>query len=173
MAEPQPNGLASMTQARARRARRTMPPPRHPASANPSPADLAPLPPSEAGPAAGDTAVPMPTPKEDPRQRPPLDRPITAEKPAASARRPNAAPAAGEARGPARPATLYLEEAHVDFLEEARMAGLISRPRLDISKSAVVRLALMRLQRQMTVGEIREYLAAQPVDSTKTGRKKR
>jgi len=66
-----------------------------------------------------------------------------------------------------------LEEAHVDFLEEARMAGLISRPRLDISKSAVVRLALMRLQRQMTVGEIQEYLAAQPVDSTKTGRKKR
>ena len=53
------------------------------------------------------------------------------------------------------------------------MAGLISRPRLDISKSAVVRLALMRLEQQMTVGEIREYLAAQPVDSNKTGRKKR
>jgi len=171
MAEPQPNGLASMTQARERRARRTMPPPRHPASANPSPADLAPLPPSEAGPAAGDTAVP--TLKEEPRQRSPLDKSMTAEKPAASARRPKAAPAAGEARGPARPATLYLEEANVDFLEEARMAGLISRPRLDISKSAVVRLALMRLQQQMTVGEIREYLAAQPVDSTKTGRKKR
>jgi len=171
MAEPEPNGLASMIQARERRARRTMPPPRHPASANPSPAELAPLPHSEAVPAAADTA--FPTPKEEPRQRPPLDKPITADQPAASARRPMAAPAAGEARGPARPATLYLEEAHVDFLEEARMAGLICRPRLDISKSAVVRLALMRLQQQMTVGEIREYLAAQPVDPTKTGRKKR
>lgn len=171
MAEPQPNGLASMTQARERRARRTMPPPRHPASANPSPANLAPLPPTAAEPAAGDTAVP--TLKDEPRPRSPLDKSMTVEKPAVSARPPNAAPAAGEARGPARPATLYLEEAHVDFLEEARMAGLISRPRLDISKSAVVRLALMRLQQQMTVGEIREYLAAQPVDPTKTGRKKR
>lgn len=172
MAEPQPNGLASMIQARERRARRTMPPPRHPASAHPSPAELAPILQSEAVPAAADTAVP--TPKEEARQRPPLNKPITADKPGASARRHKAAPAAGEeARGPARPATLYLEEAHVDFLEEARMAGLISRPRLDISKSAVVRLALMRLQQQMTVGEIREYLAAQPVDPTKTGRKKR
>lgn len=160
-----------MIQARERRARRTMPPPRHPASANPSPAELAPLPHSEAVPAVADAAVP--TPKEEPRQRPPLDKSITADQPAASARRPKAAPAAGEARGPARPATLYLEEAHIDFLEEARMAGLISRPRLDISKSAVVRLALMRLQQQMTVGEIREYLGAQPVDPTKTGRKKR
>ncbi len=173
MADPQPNGLASMTQARERRARRTMPPPRHPASANPSPADLAPLPPSEVGPAASDTEVLAPTPNEEPRQRPPLDKPITAEKPAASARRGKAAPAGGEARGPARPATLYLEEAHVDFLEKARMAGMISRPRLDISKSAVVRLALMRLEQQMTVGEIRDYLAAQPVDLNKTGRKKR
>jgi len=171
MAKPQPNGLASMIQARERRARRTMPPPRHPASANPSPAELAPLPHIEAVPAVADTAVPAP--KEEPRQRPPLDKSITADKPAASARRPRAASAAGEARGPARPATLYLEEAHIDFLEEARMAGLISRPRLDISKSAVVRLALMRLQQQMTVGEIREYLGAQPVDPTKTGRKKR
>jgi len=55
---------------------------------------------------------------------------------------------------PSRPATLYLEEAHIDFLEEARIAGMTSRPRLDISKSAVVRLALRRLQQEMTIDEI-------------------
>lgn len=167
MADPHPNGLASMTQARERRARRTMPPPRHPASANPLPADgLAPSLVSDAQPTGGDTAV---QPTNEPGRRPS----ITADKPVLPVEQPKAAPAAGESRGPARPATLYLEEAHVDFLEEARMAGMTRRPRLDISKSAVVRLALMRLQQEMTVGEIRDYLAAQPVDSTKTGRKKR
>lgn len=169
-----PNGLASMTQARERRARRTMPPPRHPVPTssaetgvvepavddlgNETPAGSAPveqvnpLQHTELGAAAA-----------DPDEEPPSGK-LTATS--------DNAPA-GEPGRQARPATLYLEEAHVDFLEETRMAGLISRPRLDISKSAVVRLALRRLQQEMTIDEIRDYLKAQPVDSTKTGRKRR
>jgi len=72
-----------------------------------------------------------------------------------------------------RPATLYLDSNLLDFLEEARIAGLVSRPKLDISKSAVVRLALRRLQEDMTIEEIRELLRSQPTDPTKTGRKRR
>ena len=82
-------------------------------------------------------------------------------------------PPAEPGERPARPVTLYLEETHIDFLEEARIAGLTGRPRLDVSKSAVVRLALRRLQEQMTIEEIRDYLKAQPTDATKTGRKRR
>lgn len=80
---------------------------------------------------------------------------------------------AGERSGASKPATVYLDDTHIEFLEEARIAGLISRPRLDISKSAVVRLALRRLQQDMTIDEIRNYLSAQPTDPTKTGRKRR
>jgi hypothetical protein len=82
------------------------------------------------------------------------------------------AKAVGE-EAPPRPATLYLDNNLLEFLEEARIAGLVSRPRLDISKSAVVRLALRRLQQDMTIDEIREHLRSQPTDPTKTGRKRR
>jgi Arc/MetJ-type ribon-helix-helix transcriptional regulator len=80
--------------------------------------------------------------------------------------------AVGEESTP-RPATLYLDGNLLDFLEEARIAGLVSRPKLDISKSAVVRLALRRLQQDMTIEEIRELLRSQPTDPTKMGRKRR
>jgi hypothetical protein len=82
-------------------------------------------------------------------------------------------PATGQGSGPSRPVTLYLEEDQIQFLEEAHIAGLLSTPRLDLSKSAVVRLALRRLKAEMTVADIAGVLRAQPTDPTKTGRKRR
>lgn len=168
-----PNGLASMTQARERRARRVMPTPRHPVpagnaeSAQPEP-DQPALPDSvELGLAADvprvevATDAVLPTPARR-AERP--ARPVTRTKP-------EAVTAGGQAAQ--RPATLYLDDNLLEFLEEARIAGLLSRPRLDISKSAVVRLALRRLKEEMTIQEIHDHLRAQPTDPTKTGRKRR
>ena len=167
-----PNGLASMTKARERRVRRTMPPPRHPVPAgNAEPAQPEPEQPIEQ-----DLMEPVPVadipraittdavlPKPAKKTERPL-RPATQTKPEAVT--------AGE-QGAQRPATLYLDDNLLEFLEQARIAGLVSRPRLDISKSAVVRLALRRLQQEMTIQEIHDHLSAQPTDPTKTGRKRR
>ena len=167
-----PNGLASMTQARERRARRVMPPPRHPAppTGNAEPAQSEPHRPAAISPARSEHLADPPV----------LAEPVIAastQKPEKSARQTTQPPTPKEVQSVgeevARPATLYLDGNLLDFLEEARIAGLVSKPRLDISKSAVVRLALRRLQQDMTIEEIREYLRSQPTDPTKTGRKRR
>ena len=169
-----PNGLASMTQARERRARRVMPPPRHPVPAG----NAEPAQPQPAQLVVAATAVEPVRAAAD--QQPTA---ITTDahqsttktvKPARSMAtpKPEVTDAVGEGPPP-RPATLYLDNSLLEFLEDARISGLVSRPRLDISKSAVVRLALRRLQQDMTIDEIREHLAAQPTDPTKTGRKRR
>ena len=160
-----PNGLASRTQARERRARRAMPPPRHPVPAgNAQPIDTEPSQPT----VDKIPAEPISTVDQESTDA------TKPQKPAKSAG--TTQPAIDEEIGeqtPPRPATLYLDNDLVEFLETARIAGLVSRPRLDISKSAVVRLALRRLQHDMTVEQIREHLRAQPTDPTKTGRKRR
>ena len=167
-----PTGLASMTQARERRARRVMPPPRHPVPAgNAEPAQSQP-----AQPAVAEAAVePVHTVDQQPAAAMTATTNTTkTEKQARSATTPKPAivKAVGEEAAP-KPATLYLDSNLLEFLEEARISGLVSRPRLDISKSAVVRLALRRLQQDMTIDEIRDHLRSQPTDPTKTGRKRR
>jgi hypothetical protein len=167
-----PNGLASMTQARERRVRRTMPPPRHPVPAGnaepaqpepdqlPAQGPVEPIPVTEPPRAiAADTVMPEPAKK--------TDRPVR------SVAQPKFESVHSAGEEAPRPATLYLDNNLLEFLEEARIAGLLARPRLDISKSAVVRLALRRLKEQMSVEQIREHLGAQPTDPTKTGRKRR
>ena len=57
-----------------------------------------------------------------------------------------------------KPITVSMDERDIDFLDQLRILGLTSRPKLDISRSAVVRLALQRLQAQMSSEEIGEYL---------------
>ena len=149
-----PNGLASMTQARERRARRVMPPPRHP------------VPPGNAEPAQSAQPVLPATAVEPVKAADQQTTAITTDahqsitqpmKPARSKATPKSeevTDTVGEGPPP-RPATLYLDNSLLEFLEDARISGLVSRPRLDISKSAVVRLALRRLQQDMTVDEIR------------------
>ena len=126
------NGLASMTQARERRARRVMPPPRHPVPAGNAE-------PTESDPPQSDVAA-IAVPVQPENQ--PLSNEITvttrpAPKPKKLASpttqpKPVMVEAMGEESTP-RPATLYLDSNLLDFLEEARITGLVSRPKLDIS----------------------------------------
>lgn len=151
-----PNGLASLTQ---KRARRTMPPPRHP------PRKTAAVAVPDGGGVGGQPTKPPARPAGATAPEIRVGRPVLPV--------PASVPLPATSVPPASPATVYLDEAQVSFLEQARVAGLLSSPRLDLSKSAVVRLALRRLQEQLSVDEICAVLRAQPLDPTKTGRKKR
>src|SRR6478752_10345716 len=167
-----PNGLASMTQARERRARRTMPPPRHPVPAGSAQqVESEPDQPTVYDSFEPDQATDIPKTVAEPTITKPSRKPEKPVRPAMKPQ-PEAVKSVGEEAAP-RPATLYLDNNLLEFLEEARIAGLVSRPKVDISKSAVVRLALRRLQQDMNIEEIREHLSSQPTDPTKTGRKRR
>lgn len=155
-----PNGLASLTQKRARRA---MPPPRHPSRKSA---------PDEIGGGAEPGSVVDATPAAE--QTGGVVPPLVSAQPASSPTVQHVVVAStAVSSAPAKPATVYLDEPQVSFLEQARIAGLLSSPRLDLSKSAVVRLALRRLQEQLSVEEICAVLRSQPSDPGKTGRKKR
>lgn len=173
MAE-RPDGLASMNQARERRARRAMPPPRHPLPAKDSETtthqDQQTATPVVTSLHQGHTAAAVETETAYAESDAAPNQEAPSTEPAAQANEP--AVEVGDKRPP-RPATVYLEDDLIEFLDEARIAGLTSRPRVDISMSAVVRLALRRLQQQMTSAQIRDHLAAQPTDPHKTGRKRR
>ncbi len=69
--------------------------------------------------------------------------------------------------------TFYVDQAMDRYLEDVRIQGLTSRPKVDVSRSAVVRLALRRLREEMDPDQVKTLLAAQPTDPTKTGRKRR
>ncbi len=161
MAE-RPNGLASLTQAR-QRARRTMPPPRHPAA----PRHLT----------SADTR-----PSDQPHDPGTEEQPPTSPAPLARAARApeQVEPVAGEdvsaTSGTVEPPvkmTFYVDQAMDRYLEDVRIQGLTSRPKVDVSRSAVVRLALRRLREEMDPAQVKALLAAQPTDPTKTGRKRR
>lgn len=171
-----PNGLASLTQARDRRVRRTMPPPRHPVAAAPTittnndqgtPTD----------PSIGEGKSAQPEPVEKSVPATPLtnltgsnDSSVGTGSRARRRRAPE--PTTIEpAVTPIKPVTVYVSDGQSDFLEEVRIAGLMDR--VDISRSAVVRLALSRLQRDMSVDEIKQHLISQPTDPNRTGRKRR
>lgn len=146
-----PDGLASLG-AQRERARRTMPPSRHP------------LPPAAAG---EDRTLPPPV----------LDMVPAGPGSPSSAQ----AVAAGETpaalgleqAGPTFKVTLYVDRATDEFMEAARVAGLTSRPKVDVSRSAVVRLALRRLMEERSPAEVKSMLASQPVRGSGPGRKRR
>jgi hypothetical protein len=68
--------------------------------------------------------------------------------------------------------TLYVDPEADEFMEAARVQGLTARPKVDISRSAVVRLAMRRLMEEMTPGEVKVLLEGQQVTSG-PGRKRR
>lgn len=166
MAE-RPNGLASLADAR-QRARRTMPPPRHPASRD-------------------ETVLSASTPAEATagEERPASASGVPAQRPLAVAEavarepvRPLAAQAVAPkvsdtAVEPPIKLTLYLDQDIDRYLEDVRIQGLTARPRVDVSRSAVVRLALRRLRAEMDPDQVKALLAAQPTDNSRTGRKRR
>lgn len=142
MPEPRPDGLASLDAQRVR-ARRTMPPARHPVTAAPAPAP-APIP-VQPSPVATDEA-PV-------RERPEAEAKL------------------GPVGSPIK-VTLYVDPEADDYMEAVRIQGLTARPKVDISRSAVVRLAMRRLMAEMNPGEVKALLERQQV-ATGPGRKRR
>lgn len=69
--------------------------------------------------------------------------------------------------------TLYVDRDLDEFMEAARVAGLIARPKVDISRSAVVRMALRRLMSEMSAAEVKTVLEKQNVRNSGPGRKRR
>lgn len=177
-----PDGLASLTQAR-QRARRVMPPPRHPAisasdSSSPARTPDGPAPAADSSRTGSSSAAAS---GDDARTRPPATEPRTrlSAVPAAAGQVPAGDPVAASApaeRQPVEPAvklTLYVDADLDRYLEDVRIHGLTSRPKVDVSRSAVVRLALRRLRDDMTSEQVKTLLAEQPTDPTRTGRKRR
>jgi hypothetical protein len=107
-----------------------------------------------------------PTPQTRPPAASPAPRKSTAKRKQATA---PAAPAATEDE-PAgtdrvRPLTISLGEDDIDFLDEMRILGMQSRPRIDIGRSAVLRMALRRLRQEMTLEDIRDDIVARAAQS--------
>lgn len=142
-----PDGLASMTQARTSRQRRTMPPPRHPAAINPT------------TPQSADSSSPQTSPTAESAR--PSTTTLSAQVVASTAPEPDKA----------RPATIYLDKAPREYLDEIRISSM--RAKVDVSMSAVVRLALDRLADSMSAEQVVDYLKSRPTDPTRTGRKRR
>lgn len=69
--------------------------------------------------------------------------------------------------------TLYVDRTTDEFMEATRIEGLTSRPKVDVSRSAVVRLALRRLMDDMSPAEVKSLLGRQAVRSAGPGRKRR
>lgn len=80
---------------------------------------------------------------------------------------------APSAKAPSRKIGLYLEEPHEDFMEAVRVAGNALRPKVNLSGSAVVRLAMDRLMDELSANEVRDALVAKPVDPAVAGRPRR
>ncbi len=146
MGDTPPDGLASLS-AQRERARRSMPAPRHPVTVE----DHAP---------ESDTTADPPAPVEPalpsaakPQQRRPAPAPLDL--------------------GATFKVTLYVDRDTDEFMEAARVEGLTSRPKVDVSRSAVVRLALRKLMDEMSPAEVKTLLAGHAVRSTGPGRKRR
>lgn len=148
MSDPQPNGLASLN-AQRDRARRSMPAPRHPAIAHD--------PIQEQVSAEGSPA--------------PAEPPTSTLTPTAEAIQ-HRSPTPTE-MGATFKVTLYVDRDTDEFMEAARVEGLTARPKVDVSRSAVVRLALHRLMDEMSPAEVKALLAGRAVRSTGPGRKRR
>jgi hypothetical protein len=149
MSENRPDGLARLT-AQRDRARRSMPAPRHPVVAAPEQRSE----PTAPVPALISEIPPVPT------------------RPAVSAGAPRPGSAVEET-GATFKVTLYLDRETDEFMEAVRVEGLTSRPKVDVSRSAVVRLALRRLMDEMGPGEVKALLEGQAVRSTGPGRRRR
>ena len=69
--------------------------------------------------------------------------------------------------------SIYLEASDDLYLEEIAHAGKTGRPKVAISRSAIVRLALERLANTMTTDEIVNELRGRGDEHQGSGRKRR
>ncbi|MGD9512471.1 hypothetical protein [Mycolicibacterium sp.] len=120
----------------------------------------------------------IPPPRHQPR-RTPVDMPA-APAPATASEPPKAQPAAPAPTAAAPPAagtdltkvSIYLDDATDASLETVRAAARATKPRVDATRSAVVRLALNRLAEQLTPAEIVAELQRSAAAHNGPGRKR-
>ncbi|MBE5438380.1 Uncharacterised protein [Mycobacteroides abscessus subsp. abscessus] len=121
----------------------------------------------------------IPPPRHPPR-RTPVDMPAApAPSPATASEPPKAQPAAPAPATPP-PATgtdltkvsIYLDDTSDAYLETVRAAARATKPRVDATRSAVVRLALNRLAEQFTPAEIVAELQRSAATHSGPGRKR-
>jgi hypothetical protein len=160
MSDPakQTDGLAALQTRRAQRTR-TIPRSQNPSTLPPyqPPAAVVDLTAEEAR--ADDAPVPAPVAPTKPEKAK-----------AASAPAPVAPPAKQTS---SRKVGLYLDEAHEDFMFAVQAAGNAMRPRVNLTASAVVRLAMDRLMTEMSADQVRDTIMAKPADPTALGRRRR
>ena len=122
----------------------------------------------------------MPPPRRAPRPAPsaPPASPETATQPQAAASRtdpPAASPAPTEAAtdDDLTRSSIYIDAAGDEFLETVRAAGRRSRPKVDASRSSVVRLALSKLAEDMSAEQVIAELRTHASSTTQTVGRKR
>jgi hypothetical protein len=144
------DGLDAMTAMRTKNtgSRRALPPPRHQPRATPVP-------------------MPEPPPAPKPAQVQPPDTPKP-QPPATPAPRPAAPSTATDLAK----VSLYLDESTDTYLETVRAAARTTRPRVDATRSAVVRLALTRLADQLNPAQVVDELQRNAAAHTGPGRKR-
>ena len=152
-----PDGLDSLSAMRAKTAgsRRSLPPLRHQPRRTPVPMpDPPPAPTHEAvTPASAVSDLPPPAA---------VTQPTTPVMPV---------PAAGAASELTK-LSIYLDETTDNYLETVRAAARTARPRVDATRSAVVRLALTRLAEQLNPAAVVAELQRSAATHTGPGRKR-
>lgn len=154
------DGLSMLDEKRKSRSRSIPSPRNRPRSTPVQVAEVAPV----SAPATGEAAAATePEPVAVP-EAPPKPAPAAKEKPSAGE---SAVPE------PTIKMSIYLEASDDLYLEEITHAGKTSRPRIAISRSAIVRLALERLAATMTADEIVDQLRRTGDEHQGAGRKRR
>lgn len=115
----------------------------------------------------------LPPPRHQPRQTPvPMPEPSPPAPPPPSQEAVTTGPAPMPAAGELAKVSIYLDESTDTYLETVRAAARTTRPRVDATRSAVVRLALNRLAGQLTPGEVVAELQRNVAGHTGPGRKR-
>ncbi len=144
------NGLDALAGMRNKRtSTRTIPPPRNPPRA---------------------TAVQLPTQSAAPEQAAEEPQIAPSASPLPQATPPAELPPVHEV--PLTKVSIYVDPNSDEFLESVRSAGRKSRPKIDASRSAVVRFALTQLAAAMTPEQIAQKLQEQAGHYGGTGRRR-
>lgn len=159
-----PDGLDSLTAMRANTtaSRRTLPPPRHKPRSTP---------------------VPMPEPTSTAQPAPSPPPPTAAEGGPVTVHddgnalldhldKLDASASAHSAPSDLTKVSIYLDDTTDTYLETVRAAARTTRPRVDATRSAVVRLALTRLADQLQPAEVVAELQRSAATHTGPGRKR-
>lgn len=154
------DGLDSLTAMRAKTtaSRRTLPPPRHKPRSTPVPMPES-APPAQAAPATPPAEVHRPGGVRS-SDRDVLHEPV------------GSSPAQSAPPSDLTKVSIYLDDTTDTYLETVRAAARTTRPRVDATRSAVVRLALTRLAEQLQPAEVVAELQRSAAAHTGPGRKR-